>query len=212
MQQLAVAWVVGRVAAPPELSGKDQSYRTRVRVLNNRGYRNRETGEWVDQGPNGTEVICWGELARNVACSIQTGDPVVVYGRLEDSGWVDKEGVNHRSSRLVADVVAHDLRWGRTRFSKTNNQTAAEPEVTDGGSAESAGEPAAQTSVGTDGAARADGADGQQGQSAGIPVSDPWSPSDSTDPSSTTTAEPIELVASTGRSKAKMKDKEPVPF
>ncbi len=206
MQQLAVAWVVGRVAAPPELSGKDQSYRTRVRVLNNRGYRNRETGEWVDQGPNGTEVICWGELARNVACSIQTGDPVVVYGRLEDSGWVDKDGVNHRSSRLVADVVAHDLTWGRTRFSKTNNQAAPQPAGPDGESADSAGDPAVQTELGADGAAD------PQVEDAGDPVPDPWAQSDSTDPSTGTAAEPVEVLTPTGRPKAKAKDKEPVPF
>lgn len=209
MQQLAVAWVVGRVAAPPELSGKDQSYRTRVRVLNNRGYRSRETGEWVDQGPNGTEVICWGELARNVACSIQTGDPVVVYGRLEDSGWIDKDGVNHRSSRLVADVVAHDLTWGRTRFSKTN-QAASQSATSDGGSTESTeesgestGESAASAGVGADGAANQPGA--------GDPVPDPWAPSESAGPSTGTAAEPVEL-ASTGRSKSKAKEKEPVPF
>jgi len=121
MQQQAMAWVVGRTAALPELSGQDQSYRARLRVLNNRGFRNRETREWVDLGPNGTDVICWGELARNVAASIQKGDPVVVYGRLDDNSWTDKDGATHRNTRVVAELVAHDLAWGTSRFTRTNN-------------------------------------------------------------------------------------------
>jgi len=133
MQQQAMAWVVGRTAALPELSGQDQSYRARLRVLNNRGFRNRETREWVDLGPNGTDVICWGELARNVAASIQKGDPVVVYGRLEDNSWTDKEGATHRNTRVVAELVAHDLAWGSSRFTRTNNSPVR------GGAAEIAG-------------------------------------------------------------------------
>lgn len=120
MHQQATAWVVGNLATSPEPDGQGRSYRVRLRVLNNTGHRDRESGVWVEHEPNGTEVMCWGELARNVAGSLQKGDPVVALGRLEENLWRDKEGRGRRTSRLVAEVVAHDLSRGCSRFTKVS--------------------------------------------------------------------------------------------
>lgn len=118
VRQQAMAWVIGNVAANPDSSGKAPSNRVRLRVLSNRRYRDRATDQWVDGKPTGTDVICWGDLARNVAASVQIGDPVVIYGRLEDNNWTDDDGVVHRSTRVTADVVAHDLSRGQAKFSR----------------------------------------------------------------------------------------------
>lgn len=218
MQQQAMAWVVGRTAAPPELSGQDQSYRVRLRVLNNRGFRNRETKEWVDLGPNGTDVICWGELARNVAASVQKGDPVLVYGKLEDNSWTDKEGATHRNTRVVAELVAHDLAWGSSRFTRTNNSPVRP------GAAEIAG----NNGHSQDGDAPAVDAAADAAADASMP-DDPWAdaevaqgaeetlePSVGSSGAGHTSGVPAEsdpAAASAGRSRGKAaKEREPAPF
>ncbi|MDQ2848396.1 MAG: single-stranded DNA-binding protein [Actinomycetota bacterium] len=125
IKQRATAWVVGNLAASPETFGRDHAYRVTLRVLSNSSRRDWETGVWTDGAVTGIDVTCWGNLAHNVAGSMQKGDPVIVYGRLAESNWKDGEGRSHSKIRLVADVVAHDLNRGSSRFTKINNGSAA---------------------------------------------------------------------------------------
>lgn len=118
MRQQATAWVIGHVAGPPETHGEGSSRRTKLRVLSNSSYFDRHSGTWVDREVSGTDVTCWGDLARNVAESIRVGDPVLVHGRLEENRWTDKEGNNRRSMQLIAELVAHDLNRGTASFVK----------------------------------------------------------------------------------------------
>lgn len=119
MRQQATAWVIGHVATPVESHGEGNAQRTKFRVLINSRYFDRASQTWVEREATGTEVTCWGELARNVAGSIHLGDPVIVHGRLEENRWVDREGAKRKSVQLIAEVVAHDLNRGTASFAKT---------------------------------------------------------------------------------------------
>lgn len=148
MKQQATAWVVGNVGAEPESQGSGKDFRVKLRVLNNDRWFDRQQQDWVQRETNGTEVVCWGELARNVAYSVQIGDPVIVYGRLDENKWVDKDGGHHRSGQVIADVVAHDLGRGTAKFHRTpRNPDAAEGSSTEViGDGETSG-PAEETDV-----------------------------------------------------------------
>lgn len=125
IKQRATTWVVGNLAASPETFGRDHAYRVILRVLCNSSRKDWETGVWTDGAVTGIDVTCWGNLAHNVAGSMQKGDPVIVFGRLAENNWKDPEGKSHSRMRLVADVVAHDLNRGSSRFTKINNGSAA---------------------------------------------------------------------------------------
>lgn len=125
MKQQATAWVVGNVGTEPELQGSGKGFRVKLRVLNNNRWFDAKQQDWVQHEANGTDVVCWGELARNVAYSVQRGDPVIVFGRLDENRWVDKEGGHRRSGQLIADVVAHDLGRGTAKFLRTPRDPAA---------------------------------------------------------------------------------------
>lgn len=156
MKQQATAWVVGNIGTEPESQGSGREFRVKLRVLNNDRWYDRKQQNWVDRGANGTEIVCWGELARNVAYSVQIGDPVIVYGRLDENKWIDKEGGNHRSCQVIADVVAHDLSRGAARFIRTPRSTEVGPDAGDGSAADVVGDEEYSGSAGetdvTDGA------------------------------------------------------------
>lgn len=58
------------------------------------------------------DITCWQQLAENVAESIPKGARVVVYGRLDQQSWEDKETNEKRSKiQITADEVAPSLRW-----------------------------------------------------------------------------------------------------
>lgn len=79
---------------------------------------------WNRKGQNDEEIVsffditCWSGLAENVAESITKGSRVVVYGRLDQSSWEDKEGNRRSKVEIVADDVAPSLRWATVEITR----------------------------------------------------------------------------------------------
>ncbi|MDA8367251.1 MAG: single-stranded DNA-binding protein, partial [Actinomycetota bacterium] len=79
-------------------------------VAVNRRWQNRETQEW-EEATSFFDVICWRELAENVALSLAKGMRVVVTGRLEQRSWETEEGERRTKVEIVADEVGPGLRF-----------------------------------------------------------------------------------------------------
>ena len=79
---------------------------------------------WNRKGQNDEEVVsffdvtCWSGLAENVAESINKGDRVVVYGRLDQRSWENQEGERRSKVEIVADDVAPSLRWATVEITR----------------------------------------------------------------------------------------------
>lgn len=179
MKQQATAWISGNVAYTPEPGGEDPNFRVRLRVLNNRRWLDRQTKEWKESEVNGTDVVCWGELAHNVVASIQKGQPVVVSGRLEENSWVDRDGVSHRRTRVVAEIVAHDLSRGTARFHRLNFN-AATADQRDESTADEADDATVDE---LDGASPGEDEQGNDGSSGSVDIlgRDPWATTEDVD-------------------------------
>ena len=98
--------VVGNVTRDPELrytSGNG------VAVTNFSVAWNRKDKDDNDIA-NFFDVTCWRQLAENVAESVNKGDRVVVFGRLDHQTW-EKNGESRSKVEIVADEVAISLRW-----------------------------------------------------------------------------------------------------
>ncbi|HYJ27888.1 MAG TPA: single-stranded DNA-binding protein [Nocardioides sp.] len=81
-------------------------------------------GEWVKGATSWHTVKVWNRLARHVAASLHSGDPVVVHGRLVADVW-EREGKPQTSYEVVASAVGHDLSHGTTTFAKPEVVAAA---------------------------------------------------------------------------------------
>lgn len=102
--------VIGNMTRDPELkftAGGVAVVSFGVAVSN----RKKDGDKWVDGDPQFFEVTCWRTVAENVAESLEKGNRVVVYGRLEFSQWENKEGEKRSKVQIVADEVAPSLRW-----------------------------------------------------------------------------------------------------
>ena len=69
-----------------------------------------QTNEWEER-TSFFNVVCWREMAENVAESIGKGTRVVVTGRLEQRSWETDGGEKRSVVEIVADEVAPSLRW-----------------------------------------------------------------------------------------------------
>lgn len=125
--------IVGNVTRDPELRytpGGQANCRLGVAV--NRRWQDKTTNEWQEQ-TSFFDVVCWRELAENVAESVSRGTRVVVTGALEQRSW-EQDGAKRSAVEIVADEVAPSLRWATARVEKTEkrseNGAPAQPSMT----------------------------------------------------------------------------------
>ncbi len=87
----------------------------------NRKRQNRQTQEW-EEAASFFDVTCWGELAENVAESIQKGIRIVVTGRLEQRSWETQDGDKRSKIEIVADEVSPSLKWATCEVTKNERR------------------------------------------------------------------------------------------
>jgi single-strand DNA-binding protein len=109
----------GRVATTltyrPEREGRNAFCSFRLAVTPS---RRDVDGAWADQPTQWYTVKVWKAMADNAAGSLRKGDPVVVAGRLSAEEWVSGDGTPMSGLTITADTLGHDLRFGRTHFTR----------------------------------------------------------------------------------------------
>ena len=94
----------------------------KMSVACNRRYKKGD--EWQDE-TSFFFVVCWTELAENVAASAQKGDRVVVSGRLQQRSWTTESDEKRSVVEVVADDVALSMRYATcaaTRITRSQGQ------------------------------------------------------------------------------------------
>lgn len=73
---------------------------------------------WVNGHTSWVTVVCFGDMAKNVAECVRKGDPLVVTGRARVERWEDDEKGQRESLTIEARSVGHDLRLGTSKFTR----------------------------------------------------------------------------------------------
>ena len=114
--------IVGNLTRDPELrytpSGQANAS---FGVAVNRRWQNRQTNEWEER-VSFFNVVCWREMADNVAESLAKGARVVVTGRLEQRSWETDNGEKRSVVEVVADEIGPSLRWATADVTKTERR------------------------------------------------------------------------------------------
>ena len=93
----------------------------------NRRWQNRDSKEW-EESTSFFDVVCWRELAENVALSLTKGARVVVNGRLEQRSWETEEGDRRFKVEIVADDIGSSLRFATADIHKVERHVVSEDE------------------------------------------------------------------------------------
>lgn len=88
------------------------------------------------------DVVCWRELAENVALSLVKGSRVVVTGRLDQRSWETEEGDRRYRIEISAEEVGASLRFATAEITKVERRSERDdsPGSYDGGEVTDAGE------------------------------------------------------------------------
>jgi single-strand DNA-binding protein len=87
-----------------------------------RRWKSQGSDDWQEQ-TSFFDVICWREMAENVAQSLSRGVRVVVTGRMEQRSWESDNGEKRSKYEVVADDIGASLRWASVQVAK-NDRTA----------------------------------------------------------------------------------------
>jgi single-strand DNA-binding protein len=114
--------IVGNVTRDPEIRyTAGGAAKASFSVAVSRRWQNRQTNEWEEQ-TSFINVVCWREMAENVAESIGKGTRVVVTGRLEQRSWETENGEKRSVVEVVADEIAPSLRWATATVNKNDRR------------------------------------------------------------------------------------------
>jgi single-strand DNA-binding protein len=103
--------ITGNLTRDPEIRyTRDGQATTALGVAVNRRWQDRGTQEW-QEATSFFDVVCWRDLAENVALSLTKGMRVVVTGRIEQRSWETDDGDHRSKVEIVADEVGASLRF-----------------------------------------------------------------------------------------------------
>jgi single-strand DNA-binding protein len=120
--------LIGNLTRDPEIRyTRDGQATTSLGVAVNRRWKNRQTQEW-EESTSFFDVVCWRELAENVALSLTKGARVVVTGRLEQRSWETDEGDRRSKVELVAEDIGASLRFATVDIHKVERHAVSEDE------------------------------------------------------------------------------------
>ena len=114
--------IVGNLTRDPEIRyTTGGAAKASFGVAVSRRWQNRQSQEWEEQ-TSFFNVVCWREMAENVAESIGKGSRVVVTGRLEQRSWETDNGDKRSVVEIVADEVGPSLRWATAQVNRNERR------------------------------------------------------------------------------------------
>jgi single-strand DNA-binding protein len=118
--------IVGNVTRDPELrftpSGQAN---VRFGLAVNRRWQDRNSSEWQEQ-TSYFDVVCWREMAENVAESLPKGARVMVTGRLEQRQYETREGEKRNVVEVIADEIGPSLRYASAAVTKNERRSGGD--------------------------------------------------------------------------------------
>jgi single-strand DNA-binding protein len=114
--------IIGNVTRDPELRFTSSGQATAsFGIAVNRRWQN-QAKEW-EEAVSFFNVVCWRELAENVAESCPKGTRVMVNGRLDQRSWETPTGEKKSSVDVVADECGPSLRWASAQVTRKERST-----------------------------------------------------------------------------------------
>ena len=120
--------ICGNLTREPEIRyTKEGQATTQLGVAVNRRWQDKTSGEW-QEATSFFDVVCWRDLAENVALSLTKGMRVVITGRIEQRSWETDDGEHRSKVEIMADEIGPSLRFATADVRRTMRTVQGEQE------------------------------------------------------------------------------------
>ena len=115
--------ITGNLTREPEIRYTKEGQATaQLGVAVNRRWQDRATQEW-QEAVSFFDVVCWRDLAENVALRLTKGMRVVVTGRLDQRSWETEDGEHRYKVEITADEIGPSLRFATADVQRTERRS-----------------------------------------------------------------------------------------
>jgi single-strand DNA-binding protein len=112
----------GNLTREPEIRyTREGQAQTLLSIAVNRRWHDRESKSW-EESTSFFDVVCWRELAENVALTLAKGMRVMVSGRLEQRSWETEVGERRSKIEVVADEIGPSLRYATAEVQRVERR------------------------------------------------------------------------------------------
>ncbi len=80
--------------------------------------RYQVNGEWQEE-TSFFNIVAWGDLGENIAASLTKGSRAIVFGRMEQREYTNRDGEKRTTFEVVADEIGPSLRWATAQIERT---------------------------------------------------------------------------------------------
>jgi single-strand DNA-binding protein len=116
----------GRLGGTPELKFGNSGAIASFSIVTDRRTFNKNTNTWESVDATWWRCTAFGQLAENLAESVDKGDAVIVVGRAVEDSWNDKNtGQKRTAMKVIADEVAPSLRWATAKIAKASGTSGS---------------------------------------------------------------------------------------
>jgi single-strand DNA-binding protein len=129
MASTSAVTVAGNLTRDPEIRYTREGHATTsLSLAANRRWQNQQTKEW-EESVSFLDVVCWRDLAENVALSLTKGARVIITGRLDQRSWETDDHTFRSKVEIVAEDIGASLRFATVdAHTVIRSQAEAEPE------------------------------------------------------------------------------------
>jgi single-strand DNA-binding protein len=122
----------GNLTRDPEIRyTRDGQANTTFGLAVNRRWQPRGSEEW-EEATSFFDIVCWRDLAENVALSLVKGSRVIVSGRLDQRTWENEAGERRWRVEVTADEIGPSLRFATAEISRTERRVPDQVDQADG--------------------------------------------------------------------------------
>lgn len=113
--------LTGWVTKDPELrkTNADNTSVCTIRMGTANRWLDKASGDWRDGPPSYFDVVCWRNLAENVAASLRKGHMITIHGSFRNRAWTDKDENPRTTLEITAYSVGHELMFGWSHYNRT---------------------------------------------------------------------------------------------
>jgi len=131
--------VSGNLTRDPEIRYTREGHaNVQLGLAVHRRWMDRETKEW-EESTSFFDVICWRDMAENVAMTLGRGMRVMVTGRLEQRSWETDQGERRSKVEIVAEEIGVSLRFTSATVARNDRVGAPSNDAADADAADAAG-------------------------------------------------------------------------
>lgn len=121
----ATITLAGRLTRPPELNWTPSGIPVaKFAVACNAMKRDKNTQEWVQGDPSFWDCVAWQDMAENIGNKLNTGDLVLLTGRVVKRPYEAKDGTTKQSVEITVEDIGLSLKW-KSKAEREQNRASS---------------------------------------------------------------------------------------